>query len=145
MTTRAPRSRMSGARARRPPASLTPSSAVKVIAAGHLAWGGLAYRRELAELVGAPLDSVGDGICSRDHSADGRAAAFWFVLAAPLIWLAGRLIGSAEPAGDTEALKAAGTTVLGIGTVGTVVMPRSGFPIVAPVGLWLLARSRRRR
>ncbi len=122
----------------------TPGNAIKVIGFGHVAWGLIAYRKPLRELLDSgPLDSVGDGVFSREHSEDGRAAGFWFLLAAPLIVLCGHLIGAAEQAGDRRALRASGRTVFGIGVVGTAMIPRSGFLAVFPIGYWLLRRNRR--
>jgi hypothetical protein len=119
----------------------TPGNAIKVIGVGHATWGVLAYRRPLAELLATPLDSVGDGIFAKAHSDDARAAAFWFLLAAPLIVLTGRLVEAAERSRDAPAMRAAGRTVFGIGVLGTAVMPRSGFLAVFPVGWWLTRRA----
>jgi Family of unknown function (DUF6463) len=124
------------------PDHATPADAIKVIGVGHAAWGLLAYRRPLREIAADPLDSVGDGIFAKDHSADGRAAAFWFLLAAPLIVLCGHLVGAAERSGDEAAMRTAGRTVTVIGALGTAAMPRSGFLAVFPVGFWLTRRAR---
>jgi hypothetical protein len=49
-----------------------------------------------------------------------------------------RLALIAQCAGPDDVSKA-----LGIGVVGTAVMPRSGFPAGLPIGYWLLRRGRK--
>jgi hypothetical protein len=113
------------------------------VGAGHAAWGVVAYREPLREIVGARIvRSVGDGIFDTDNDRGPRAAGFWFLLAAPLMVLSGHLLEAALRAGDARAVKIGGETVLGIGVVGSVVMPRSGFPAALGVGGWLLHSAR---
>jgi hypothetical protein len=122
---------------------LSPGYATMVVGVGHLAWGLIAYREPLREILDeGVVRSVGDGIFDTDHDRGARAAGFWFLLAAPLICLNGYLLEGALRRGDARAVKVGGTTVLGIGLVGTTVMPTSGFPAVLPIGCWLLRRSR---
>jgi hypothetical protein len=122
---------------------LSPGTATKIIAVGHALWGAVAYREEIAEIARAgAVDTVGDGIFRTEHSKGTRAAAFWFLTAAPLIALNGYLMTRAERSGDRQALRAAGGALVGIGLVGSAVMPRSGFLSVPPVGVWLLLRKR---
>lgn len=114
-----------------------------LIAGGHVLWGTIAYRRELAQIARAGfIDTIGDGLFSKEHADDGRATAFWFLTAAPLIALNGYLMGRAERSEDRRALRTAGGALIGIGLTGTAVMPRSGFVSVVPVGAWLLRRGR---
>ena len=117
--------------------------AVALLGVGHVAWGAVAYRRELADLLRGPVfDSVGDGIFNRKHAHDGRAAAFWFMFAAPLVTLCGLLADSALRAGDHRSATTAGRVIVGVSCVGLVVIPRSGFPAALPAG-WLLLRQAR--
>ena len=120
----------------------SPATLFLGLAAGHTAWGLYAYRDQLGGLVRDLPDAVGDGIFQADHSRDARAAAFWFLLAGPLLALAGRLYRSAEAAGDRRAMRDAGRIVTAIGAGGTVAMPRSGFPGGMALGLWLMRRAR---
>lgn len=109
---------------------------------GHLAWGLLAYRKPLAELArDGVADSVGDGIFRRDHSQDGRAAAFWFLFAAPMMGVLGHLVEAAERNGDARALRTSGRALIGLGTASSIFMPRSGFPAVPLIGYWLTRRG----
>jgi hypothetical protein len=112
---------------------------------GHVAWGLLAYRKPLAELAreGRFVDSVGDGLFQRAHSQDARAAGFWFLFAAPMMGLLGHLIEAAEERGDARALRRSGRAVIGLGALSTIFIPRSGFPAVPFVGMWMLRRARR--
>jgi Family of unknown function (DUF6463) len=123
---------------------LSPGNAVMLVSAGHTAWGLLAYRKALREILHAGVvDSVGDGVFALEHSSDGRAAGFWFMLAAPLMALTGYLTEAALRSGEQRAVAVTGRTVLCIGVLGTTVMPRSGFPAVAPIGYWLMRSARR--
>ncbi len=121
----------------------SPGRAIALVGAGHAAWGLVAYRKPLVEILRAgAYDTVGDGIFRRAHSDDARAAGFWFMFAAPLMGLCGHLLEVALRSADREAVLAGGRTVLGLGAVGTAVMPRSGFPAVLPIGLWAIRRGR---
>jgi hypothetical protein len=125
---------------------VSPGYAVMLVGCGHALWGLVAYREPLREIVDAKvIGSVGDGIFDTAHDRGPRAAGFWFLFAAPLMVLSGYLLEASLRAGDAHAVKLAGNTVLGLGAIGTAVMPRSGFPAVLPVGGWVLHRSRRLR
>lgn len=127
--------------ARRP---LSPGNAVALLGVGHAAWGVVAYRRPLLELLrSGPLDAIGDGIFRTDEADGPRAAAFWFLLAAPLMTLTGYLAESALRRGDRQTVVVAGRAIVGIGVAGTAVIPRSGFPAAIASGLWLTSRGRR--
>ena len=122
----------------------SPGRAILAMGCGHVAWGLFAYRKPLAELAreGIP-DSVGDGVFQRAHSQDGRAAAFWFLFAAPMMGLLGHLIEAAEERGDARALRRSGRAVIVLGAVSSTFIPRSGFPAVPLVGWWMIRRGRR--
>lgn len=123
----------------------SPGRTLTAMSLGHVAWGVFAYRKPLAELAkeGKILDSVGDGIFQRAHSEDGRAAAFWFLFAAPMIGLLGHMVEAAEVRGDARALRRSGRGVMALGAFSTAFIPRSGFPVVPLVGWWMIRRSRR--
>ncbi|HEX6781617.1 MAG TPA: DUF6463 family protein [Solirubrobacterales bacterium] len=122
----------------------SPGRAIMAMGCGHVAWGLFAYRKPLAELAREGIaDSVGDGIFQRAHSQDGRAAAFWFLFAAPMMGLVGHLIEAAEKRGDARALRRSGRAVIVLGAVSSTFIPRSGFPAVPLVGWWMVRRSRR--
>jgi hypothetical protein len=124
--------------------SRSPGKALMALGAGHTVWGLLAYREPLRELARAGfVDGVGDGLFRAEHSRDARAAAFWFMAAAPLVALGGYLADAAEQAGDRRATAVTGGAVLSVGAAGMAVIPRSGFPAGVSVGLWFLARARR--
>jgi hypothetical protein len=117
-----------------------------LIAVGHTLWGLVAYRKPLREIARAGfVDSVGDGIFQRAHADDGRAAAFWFMMAGPLVGVLGYCAEAASRAGDASTLKASGRAVVAMGVVGALVIPRSGFPLVPPVGYWLIRQAGSRR
>ena len=96
----------------------------------------MAYRDVLADMAHAnPLESVPD--------RGDRATAFWFMAAAPALWMGGRLLRSAEEHQDIPAQRAAGAVLTAFGVAGTVAMPKSGFPTLVGIGALLLRRSLR--
>ncbi len=103
----------------------------------HGAVGAVLYRDVLADMARAnPLGSVPD--------RGDRATAFWFLAAAPALWMGGRLLRSAEEHGDIPAQRAAGVVLTAVGLAGTAAVPKGGFPALAGLGGLLLRRSRRR-
>jgi uncharacterized protein DUF6463 len=124
----------------------SPGYALMLLGCAHAVWGLVAYHEPLRELLRAGVvRSVGDGIFDTDHDRGPRAAGFWFLAFAPAVALTGFLAEAALRAGDARAAGAGGGTILGVGAVGTAVMPRSGFPVAMPIGYWLLRRSRELR
>ena len=110
---------------------------------GPAAWAAVAYREPLRTIVRAGVvDAVGDGIFATAHARGDRAAGFWFLFAAPLVALTGYLTQGALDDGNGRAARVAGGTTLGLGLIGSVVIPRSGFPVAVPIGYWLLRRGR---
>ena len=113
------------------------------LGAGHAVWGALAYRHELREIAAAGIvDSVGDGNFRQAHARGPRAAAFWFITAAPLVGLCGYLADAAERAGDGRALQFSGRAIGALCLLGEAVIPVSGFPGGVAVGYWLERRGR---
>ena len=123
---------------------MKPGSVLMLLGAGHAVWGASAYRDALAEIARAGvIDSVGDGHFNREHSHDGRAAAFWFMSAAPLVGLCGYLANAAERAGDRRAERVTAGVLTAYAAAGLAAIPRSGFVGGLPIALWALRRSRR--
>jgi hypothetical protein len=121
----------------------SPGRAILAMGCGHVAWGLFAYRKPLAELASDGIvDSVGDGVFQRAHALDDRAAAFWFLFAAPMMGLVGHLVEAAEARGDAQALRRSGRALIGLGAVSSTFTPRSGFPAVPLIGWWMIRRSR---
>jgi hypothetical protein len=121
----------------------SPGNALMLLGFGHAAWALTAYGEPLRDIVRAGVvRTVGDGIFDRDHDRGARAAGFWFLLAAPLVAMDGYLTEAAAQAGNARAVRISGRTTLALGVVGATVIPRSGFPAAAPLGWWLLRRSR---
>jgi hypothetical protein len=123
---------------------MSPGKALMAVGAGHAAWGLVAYRKPLREIARAGyVDSVGDGIFQRAHADDARAAAFWFMMAGPLASLLGWFGHHASESGDVAALKVGGAAAVALGVVGVTAIPRSGFPMLPPLGVWMLREARR--
>ncbi|MZG02143.1 DUF6463 family protein [Streptomyces sp. SID5614] len=109
---------------------------LQVVGIAHGAIGAVIYRDVFVGIGRGPVvGSVPD--------RGDRAAAFWFMAAAPTLWLGGRLLRSAEEHGDLPAQRAAGAVLAAVGAVGTVAMPKSGFPSLVGIGGVLLRRSLR--
>lgn len=110
---------------------------LQFLGVAHAAVGAVVYRAALGDIARARVVSS-----VPDHG--DRATAFWFVTAAPVLWLGGRLLRSAESTGDVAAQRAAGTVLTVTGAVGSVAMPSvNGFWAVTAVGIAALRRSRR--
>jgi uncharacterized protein DUF6463 len=104
----------------------------------HAVVGVILYRQPLAQI-------ARDGFVNSVPDLGDRATAFWFMAAAPTLWLGGRLLRSAESLGDLAAQRTAGGILTVTGVVGSAVIPTSGFWGVAAVGISSLRRSTRRR
>lgn len=115
----------------------TPGGWLRVLGWLHAGVGAVLYRRPLAEIarhrVVATVPDFGD-----------RSTAYWFLAAAPLLWVAGRLLDAAEEAGDDGAQRAAGAVLAATGLAGGIAMPVNGIWGVAAVGVAVLRRTRRR-
>ncbi len=107
---------------------------LQVLGVAHAGVGATLYREALVDIARSNLvSSVPDW--------GDKATAFWFMAASPMLWLSGRLLRSAESAGDLNAQRAAGSVLTAAGVIGSAAMPRSGFWGVAAVGLFALRRS----
>ena len=122
---------------------LSPGSTLVALGLGHAVWGLVAYGEPLRDIVRAGVvGAVGDGIFDTENADGARAAGFWFMFAAPLVSGFGYLAETALRTGNGRAARVAGGTTVALGAMGTAVIPRSGFPVAVPIGLWLLRRGR---
>lgn len=110
---------------------------LQLIGVAHAGVGAVAYRDALAEI-------AGDGLVASVPDRGDRATAFWFLATAPALWLAGRLLRSAEASDDRGAQRVAGGVLTATGVAGAAAMPVSGFWTVVAVGIAALRRSARR-
>ncbi|HEY6780826.1 MAG TPA: DUF6463 family protein, partial [Thermoleophilaceae bacterium] len=90
------------------------------LAIAHTAVGLAYYRTELRSI-------VRDGVVAAVPNRGPKSTAFWFLVPSPLVWIAGRLLTSAEAAGDAESLRAASRAGVVSATVCVACMPISGF------------------
>lgn len=111
---------------------------LQFLGAAHAGVGAILYRDALGDIA---RDSVINSVPDRGD----KATAFWFLAAAPTLWLGGRLLRSAESTGDLDAQRVAGSLLTATGLVGAAAMPASGFWAVAVVGVAALRRSTRQR
>ena len=105
-----------------------------MLGVAHAGVGATLYRAALADIARSKV------VSSVPDRGD-RATAFWFMAASPTLWLSGRLLRSAESAGDLDAQRAAGRVLTAVGVIGSAAMPLSGLWGVAAVGLFALRRS----
>ena len=125
---------------------VSPGYATMAMGIGHAVWGVFAYRSALKKIVRAGyVDSVGDGLFRPEHSQDERAAAFWFMFAAPVTALVGYLAEAAIRSEDPKAVATAGVGITAIVAAGGAAIPRSGFPVAVPLGPWMIHRARQLR
>ncbi|TCP53520.1 hypothetical protein EV191_10487 [Tamaricihabitans halophyticus] len=114
----------------------TPGWWLQAVSAAHAGVGVALYRDAVAEIAARKY------VNAVPERGD-RATAFWFLTAAPALWTAGRLLRSAESAGDAAAQRTAGRTLVTAGLFGSAAMPASGFWAVAAIGAaaWRRGRS----
>lgn len=113
----------------------SPGRLLQIVAVAHAGVGAVLHRDALA-------DVVRRGVLGSVPDRGDRATAFWFMAAAPALWLGGRLLRSAESSGDLDAQAAAGRVLIATGVVGSAAMPVSGFWALAAIGISAL-RGRR--
>jgi hypothetical protein len=114
----------------------SPGDWLQRIAVAHGAVGVALHHAALADLL---HDRVVASV--PDHGE--RATAFWFLIAAPLLWTSGRLLRSAERSHDAAAQRRAGQALIASGAIGIAAMPVSGFWSLLAVGIASLRRARR--
>jgi uncharacterized protein DUF6463 len=93
---------------------------LRALAVLHALVGAVFYRRELGAI---RRDGALAGIPYRGP----KPTAFWFLLASPLVWTIGRLVGDAEAATDWAAVRRAHRLGLASAVVAILLMPVSGF------------------
>ena len=110
------------------------------IAFGHALLGGVLYREPLAAM-------LRDGLVNTIGPVGGfdRKAAFWFIVFSAMLLLWGQLVAHAWERGDARALALVGWSMLGVGVVGALVMPISGFWSVVALAPLVLRGARRFR
>lgn len=112
-----------------------PSVLLFVTAVGHVLVGLVLFREPLAAIWrDGIINSIGPQFLPGAESWLGsvrppfeRAAAFWFVLFGPLLWMIGQVVRRAAERSDPQLLRIIAWDLLGIGIVGVVIMPISGF------------------
>jgi hypothetical protein len=108
------------------------------LAFAHAAFGIAFYRRELRAIARA-------GIVGAVPLRGPKSTAFWFLMPAPALWMAGRAASVAEEAHDAEALRAAHRVGLATALTGIACMPVSGFWLFALISLRGLREARAMR
>lgn len=109
----------------------------------HLVLIGVLGAGELADIVGAGLlNGLGDSIADLAGSAPDRAAVFWlFYLGVPMI-LVGMVVRWAQSRLGPLPVSFGWATVL-FATLGWVIVPASGFPLVLALGVYTIVATRR--
>ncbi len=110
---------------------------LRALAIAHALVGLVFFREEIGSIRRA-------GILAAVPHRGPRATAFWFLVPSPLVWVVGRLLSSAEVAGDWDAVRRAHRASLAGAALAVACMPLSGFwgwLAISARGLW---RSRGR-
>jgi len=113
-----------------------------VTAVGHAIVGAFLFSEPLSEMVReGVINSIQPPMYSAQPQFD-RAAAFWFLLFTPVLFLLGQIINHAVTHEDTRSLRLIGWYLIGIGTVGSAILPLSGNWLLLPLGaVTLMAAS----
>ena len=107
-------------------------------AVGHAVVGAFLFSDPLGEMVREGLiNSIQPPMYSAQPHFD-RAAAFWFLLFSPVLFLLGQLVNHAVAHRDTRSLRLIGWYLIGIGTVGAAILPLSGNWFLLPLGAIVL-------
>jgi hypothetical protein len=102
--------------------------ALQVVAVGHAVIGVQQYRDVLADAARDVRERGPGAVVGAVPDRGDRATVFWFLLAAPALWTVGRSV--------TPGDRAAGGVLTALGVAGSVLMPTSGFPVIAALGAW---------
>lgn len=117
-----------------PSALRSPGWWVQFTGVGHTLFSVVVFKDELAEIYRA-------GLIDEVPLKGPRATAFWFTVAGPFMWAAGKLLRSAEASGDLPAQRTAGAAIAATGLVGAAAMPSSGFWLLVATGFAALRRG----
>ncbi len=93
---------------------------LQLLAVAHTAVGAVFYRKEIRAI-------ARDGVIAAVPNRGAKATAFWFLVPSPLVWIAGRLVRSAEGTGDVRALRTAHRVGAASALAAIICMPVSGF------------------
>lgn len=116
-------------------------SFMMVTAVGHAIVGAFLFSEPLSEMVReGVINSIQPPMYSVQPHFD-RAAAFWFLLFSPVLFLLGQIINDALAHGHTRSLRLIGWYLIGIGTVGSAILPLSGNWLLLPLGAVTLAAA----
>ena len=110
------------------------------IALGHALLGGVLFREPLAAMLREGLVNTIGPVGGFD-----RKAAFWFLVFSAMLLLWGQLVAHASERADARAFALVGWNMLGVGAVGSLVMPISGFWSVIALAPLVLREGRRLR
>lgn len=114
----------------------SPGSWLQLVGVVHALYGAVKHRHVLTAM-------TREGLVATVPDDGERATALWFLLLAPVCWVAGRGLASVEVSGDTATLRQAGSVLAITGLVGAVVHPRSPLSTVAAIGVASVLLARR--
>ncbi len=113
-------------------------SLMMLTAVGHALVGAFLFSEPLGEMARAGvINSIQPPMYSAQPHFD-RAAAFWFLLFSPVLFLLGQIINHAVAHRDPGSLRLIGWYLIGIGTVGAAILPLSGNWLLLPLGAVVL-------
>lgn len=98
----------------------------------HIAFGLVRFKKPL-------LEAIADGFVGQFAATEGRRAAFWFLIAGPLLILVGHVGIHAAAHGDLVLLRILGVYCCVTALLGVVAFPRSPFWALLLVSPFLIA------
>src|SRR5437879_1953412 len=110
---------------------------------GHALIGILLFRDTfLAILQNGVLNTIGPPFYVADPHFD-RIAFFWFLMFSPVLFMLGQITSRSIAGGASDILSVVGWNLLGIGIVGTAVLPISGNSTLIILGALVLKAASR--
>ena len=98
----------------------------------HIVFGLFRFKGPLAAAVAA-------GFVGKFQAHEHRRTAFWFMIAGPLLMLAGHLAIRAVAAGDLEVLKIIGFYMFVMSVIGVAAIPKSPILVSLILSVFLIA------
>lgn len=91
-----------------------------ILGIAHIVYGLIGFKAPVA-------DALSAGFVGQFKQPEVRRTAFWFLIAGPLLSLAGQVCIHAVARGDLALLKLVGIYLFVIALIGVLAMPKSGF------------------
>jgi hypothetical protein len=85
------------------------------------------------------LAGLAAGVVGKFSEPEGRRTAFWFTMFGPMVMLAGQVAAHAAASGDMSLYRLVGGYLVAVSAIGTVVAPKSPFPLSLVISVLMVA------